>query len=580
MDLWDFRENTQMPPSLRDQQEEQGSTDREQETRNKEQRTRNKEQKTKNKEQETGNREQGTRNKEQETTNKEQRTSEAMKILNAEQIRDIDTHTMEREPISSVDLMERAAGKCYEWIRRNMRKKRVVKVFCGMGNNGGDGLVIARMLAGTGYKLRVYKILHSFRASADFLANEKRLGGVKNLHLEELGEEDLLPDIQKDDLVVDALLGSGLSRPLEGLLASVVQHINASGATVVSIDFPTGLFCEDNRRNIDKNIVRANYTLSFQLPKLAFIFASNAKYLGEWFLIDIGLDRDAIQYAETKYFFLQASDIRPLYRPRRKFAHKGHYGHAYLMAGSLGKAGAAVLASRAVLRSGAGLLTTHVPGCARDVIQTAVPEAMCVVDEQAQFISSVAELDRFNVIGAGPGMGTHEQTAKALKLLIQNATVPMVLDADALNILSENHSWCGFLPKGSIFTPHPGEFDRLAGKTSDEHDRLDKARELAHRFQVHIVLKGAHTAVISPDGRCWFNSSGNPGMATGGSGDVLTGIILGWMAQNYSPLYSCLMGVYLHGRAGDLAANRKGQEGLIAGDIIDEIPKATKTTLR
>lgn len=503
-----------------------------------------------------------------------------MKILHAKQIRELDRYTIENEPVASIDLMERAAKRCYEWIRRHMKRKRHVKIFCGMGNNGGDGLVIARLLAGSGSKVTVCKINHSTRASDDFLINEKRLAGLQNLHYQNIEEENDLPAIEDEDLVIDALLGSGLTRPLEGLLAQVVKHINAARAIVVSIDFPSGLFCEDNRQNDEKHIIRADYTLTFQLPKLAFMFASNEQYLGSWYLVDIRLHPDAILAAETRNFYLQASDIRSLYRGRKKFAHKGHFGHAYLMAGSYGKTGAAVLAARAAMRTGLGLLTVQLPSSGYDVIQTAVPEAMCVPDHQAHFVSEVADLEGYNVVGTGPGIGTHEQTARALKLLIQNTSVPMVLDADALNILSENLTWCGFLPKGSVFTPHPGEFDRLAGKSGNEHDRLEKAVELAHRFQVHIVLKGAHTVVVSPDGRCFFNSTGNPGMATGGTGDALTGMIMGWLAQNYSTLHSCLLAVYLHGRAGDLATNQKGHEGLIAGDIIEKIPKAIKTTLR
>lgn len=502
-----------------------------------------------------------------------------MKILNASQIREIDAYTIKYEPIASVDLMERAARKCYDWIRRRFRKHQSVKIFCGMGNNGGDGLVIARMLAGTGKKVYVFKVLHSDRSSEDFDINEKRLAGVKNLHFETLGEQDDLPLIDSHDLVIDALLGSGLARPLEGLLGRLVLHINAAHATIVAIDFPTGLFCEDNRNNDHRYIIKANYTLSFQVPKLAFMFPSNEKYLGHWVLLDIGLHTDAIAAANTRYHFLQASDVSALYRPRRKFAHKGHFGHAFLMAGSYGKAGAAVLAARAALRSGAGLLTAQIPNAAYQVIQTAVPEAMCVADDHPHTISSVPDIEGYNAVAAGPGIGTNEQTARALKVLIQNTSVPMVLDADALNILSENLTWCGFLPKGSVFTPHPGEFDRLAGKTTDDHDRFEKAIELSHRFQVYVVLKGAYTTIVCPDGRCFFNSTGNPGMATGGSGDVLTGMILGFLAQNYSPLHSCIMAVFLHGRAGDIAAGRKGHEGLIAGDIIEMIPKAIKTTL-
>ncbi len=500
-----------------------------------------------------------------------------MKILNASQIREIDAYTIKNEPVASIDLMERAAKKCFEWIRRHMKKYQTVKIFCGMGNNGGDGLVIARMLAGTGRKTIVYKVLHSDRPSADFAINEKRLTGVKNLHLETLSDQDEMPDISTDDLVIDAMLGSGLTRPLEGLLASVVQHINASHATVVAIDFPTGLFCTDNRSNDPHRIIRADYTLSFQVPKLAFMFPSNEKFLGHWYLIDIGLHPEAIQKTETKNHLILASDVSSLYRPRKKFAHKGHFGHAYLMAGSYGKAGAAVLTAKAAIRTGAGLLTAQIPNAAYSVFQTAVPEAMCIPDENPHFVSSAESINGYNAVGVGPGLGTHEQTSRALKLLIQNTNVPMVLDADALNILSENLTWCGFLPKASIFTPHPGEFDRLAGKTTDDHDRLEKAIELAHRFQVYVVLKGAHTVVVCPDGRCFFNSTGNPGMATGGSGDVLTGMILGWLAQNYTPLHSCILAVYLHGRAGDLAANGKGHEGMTAGDIIEMIPKAIKS---
>ncbi len=503
-----------------------------------------------------------------------------MKILNASQIREIDAYTIENEPVSSIDLMERAAKKCFDWIRRNMRKNQLVRIFCGMGNNGGDGLVIARMLAGTGRKVIVYKVLHSDRSSEDFAINEKRLNGVKNIHFERITEGAELPDVSGEDLVIDAMLGSGLTRPLEGLLLRVVQHINATHATVVAIDLPTGLFCSDNRTNDPHKILRANYTLSFQVPKLAFMFPGNEMFFGKWLLLDIGLHADAIHGAETKYHYLLASDVSPLYRPRKKFAHKGHFGHAYLMAGSYGKAGAAVLAARAAIRSGAGLLSVQIPGAAYPVLQTAIPEAMCIPDEHPHIVSGANSTNGYNAVGVGPGLGTHEQTARALKLLIQNTGVPMVLDADALNILSENLTWCGFLPKASIFTPHPGEFDRLAGKTTDDHDRLDKAIELSHRFQVYIVLKGAHTVIVCPDGRCFFNSTGNPGMATGGSGDVLTGMILGWMAQNYTPLHSCILAVYLHGRAGDLAANNKGHEGMTAGDIIEMIPKAIKNLTR
>ncbi len=503
-----------------------------------------------------------------------------MKILDAQQIKKVDEYTIQNEPISSIDLMERAAMQCFKWLRRRLSSNQKFMVFCGMGNNGGDGLAIARLLIKKGHMVDVFKVNHMNEPSKDFGVNEKRLmdTGFSGMHC--VGSAADLPQLDADCLVIDAMLGSGLSRPLEGLLSQVVQHINSSGALVVSIDIPTGLFVGDNRDNDPRSIIHADYTLSFQLPKLAFMLASNDAFVGEWVLLDIKLHPEAIRLAESKYFFLHASDVKGLYRPRKKYAHKGHFGHALLIAGSHGKSGAAVLAAKSALRSGVGLLTVHVPNEAYTVLQSVVPEAMCLADEEPRFISRIFDLEGFNAVGVGPGLGTHEQTARALKLLIQNATVPMVLDADALNILAENLTWCGFLPKGSVFTPHPGEFDRLAGKSSSDMERLEKALELAHRFQVYVVLKGAHSAVACPDGRCFFNSTGNPGMATGGSGDVLTGMILGWMAQNYSPLYSCLLAVFLHGRAADLAALRKSQEGMTAGDIIEFLPKAIQTTFR
>ncbi len=499
-----------------------------------------------------------------------------IKILNAQQVREIDAYTIENEPISSIDLMERAASKCYAWIRQRLKSKKEVRIFCGMGNNGGDGLVIARMLGGTGHKVTVYKVMHTDKASEDFSKNEKRLIGARNVHKIDLHENDPFLEIKKDDLVIDAMLGSGLTRPLKGFLSEVVSKINASGAVVVAIDLPTGLFCEDNRENDPKKIIRADYTLTFQVPKLSFMLASNDKFIGEWHLLDIGLHPEAIKAAETRYFVIEGQDLRSFYRPRKKFSHKGDYGHALLLSGSYGKMGAAVLAARAALRSGAGLVSVQAPACGYDILQTSIPECMVIPDEQEHFISGLGDLSPFNAVGAGPGIGTEEQTARTLKLLIQNAGVPMVLDADALNIISENPTWRGFLPPGTILTPHPKEFARLAGKSSNDHDRLDKAIEFAHQFQVYVVLKGACTAIVSPDRRVFFNTTGNPGMATGGSGDVLTGMILAWLAQNYSPLQSALAGVYLHGLAGDMAASRRGFEGLTPGDMVEQIPKAIK----
>jgi len=499
-----------------------------------------------------------------------------MKILDAPEIRKLDAYTIEHEPIKSVDLMERAARQCFLSIKKRLKSGQRVMIFCGMGNNGGDGLAIARMLAGTGLEVMVYKVLHAEQASPDFINNEKRLGKVRRASLIELTEKSTLPEIEKDDLVIDALFGSGLNRPLKGLPEKVVQHINASDAVVVSIDLPSGLFCEDNRGNEVKRIIRADYTLTFQMPKLAFLLPGNAGFLGQWEVLNIGLHPDAIAAAETNNYLLEGKDLQVFYRPRQKFAHKGHFGHALLLAGSYGKAGAAILAASAALRTGAGLFTAHLPAGLVSVMQATLPEAMCIADEGHSIITHPGNISAFNAIAVGPGIGKDPQTANAFKLLIQNSSNPMVIDADGLNLLAENPTWLPFLPGGSILTPHPKEFERLAGKYNDDYERLEIARAFSLKYQIYLVLKGAHTMVVAPSGKTFFNSTGNPGMATGGSGDVLTGIILGWLAQGYTPLQSALMGVYLHGLAGDMAARRLGYEGMLAGDIVFHIPKAIK----
>lgn len=498
-----------------------------------------------------------------------------MKIFDAERIREIDALTIKHEPIESIDLMERAAGKCHEWFRRHIRKPVRVHVFCGPGNNGGDGLALSRMLAGSGRSVIVYKLgWQGVRFSDDYLINEKRLHGVKNLHVERLHEGDDLPLIAPGEVIVDAIFGNGLTRPVGGYLVDVINHINKSDAMVISIDMPSGLFGEDNTENQPGSIVKASHTLVFQFPKLSFLFACCASYVGEWHLLDIGLHASAIEKTDTLNHYLEMGEVGSLYRKRDKHSHKGSYGHALLIAGGFGKMGAAVLAARACLRSGTGLLTVALPGCGYTVMQTGVPEAMCIVDGNENMVTEMPKPGPFTAIAIGPGIGTHHETQRLLKRLIQDTVCPLVLDADAINILAENKTWLDFLPPNSIVTPHPGEFDRIVGHTDNDFLRFLKAKEFAARYSLIVILKGAHTAVISPDGRCFFNSTGNPGMATGGSGDVLTGMVLAWMAKGYSALHSAILAVYLHGFAGDLAAKTKGYDGLIAGDIAEMIPKA------
>lgn len=497
-----------------------------------------------------------------------------MKILNTQQIRDTDKYTIENEPIASIDLMERASKAFFDQVKKRLKKQDKIRIFCGMGNNGGDGLALARMLINTGYTVSVFKIVHSEKPSPDFATNEERLKKLKKVDLTEIFQTRELPEISEKDIVIDAIFGSGLSRPLEGFPAEVVRHINKSNAGIIALDLPSGLFAEDNTKNIPENIIRADYTFTFQLPKLSFMFPENAIYLGQWQVLDIGLDHEFINRQDTPYHFLLKEDLLPFYQYRRKFDHKGTFGHALLIAGSFGKSGAAVLAGKAVLKTGTGLLTTHIPSANYIIQQTSLPEGMVSIDENEKYFSEIKNPDAYIAIGIGPGLDKDPVTQKALKSVIQNFSRPMVLDADALNILAENPTWLSFLPPGSILTPHVGEFERLAGKCDNGWDRLEKARDFAFRFRCYLVLKGAHTAVVTPDKQVMFNSTGNPGMATGGSGDVLTGIILGLLAQGYSPQYSSVAGVFLHGLAADLAVRRKPAESLLAGDIINFIDRA------
>jgi ADP-dependent NAD(P)H-hydrate dehydratase / NAD(P)H-hydrate epimerase len=499
-----------------------------------------------------------------------------MKILPVEKIREADAYTILHEPVKSVDLMERAAAKCYKWLKKRIDADRPVKIFCGPGNNGGDGLVIARLMADYHSDIAVFVTRFSDKCSDDFLLNYSRLKEFGKISCEDIKNGDELPEINENDVVIDALFGSGLSKPVTGFPASLIRHINAAKALVVAIDMPSGLFGDLHTDVKAGAVIKADFTLTFQFPKLAFMFAENDSLVGEWEVLDIGLHEDFIRNTKVKDYLLTKQIAGRLLKPRTKFAHKGNFGHALLIAGGYGRMGAAVLASEACLRSGVGLLHAHVPAKGVAVIQTAVPEAMVTIDKDEECLTALPELSPFTAIGIGPGIGFNEKTKMALKLLIQNSSVPLLFDADAITILGENKTWISFVPKNSIFTPHPKEFERLVGKASDDFQRNQLQRDFCIKHGVYVVLKGAHTCICGPDGVCYFNTTGNPGMATGGSGDVLTGLILGLLAQNYHPKDACLLGVYIHGLAGDLAARKNGLEALLASDIIIKIGSAFK----
>jgi ADP-dependent NAD(P)H-hydrate dehydratase / NAD(P)H-hydrate epimerase len=498
-----------------------------------------------------------------------------MKILSVDKIREADLFTIHNEPIADIDLMERAASACFYWLITNIPGHKKIRVICGTGNNGGDGLAIARMMASKGYITEVFLVGSPEKLSPNCKLNFNRLPEQPSVKCTVIPGEDPLPAFHPDeDIVIDALFGSGLSGPVTGFPAAVIRHINEQQSITISIDVPSGLFCDEHNGSADPAIIHADHTLTFSPPKLAFFFPENDCYVGDWHLLDIGILREFTGQADTNNYYTTHEDCKKILKKRNKYSHKGTFGHAYLICGSRGKMGAAVLAAKACLRSGAGLVTAHIPRSGNDILQTAVPEAMLFLDGNEAVFADIPDLSMYSSIAVGPGIGQADDTQRALKHMIQNAQIPLIFDADAINILGENKTWIPFIPKGSIFTPHPKEFERLAGKSSDDFERNRIQREFSIKYGVYVVLKGAHTAITTPDGSCYFNTTGNPGMATGGSGDVLTGILAGIRAQGYSSLETCLLGVFIHGLAGDLAAEEKGQEALIASDIIQYLGNA------
>lgn len=501
-----------------------------------------------------------------------------MKLFKTADIANIDQYTIQHEPISDLDLMERASLTVARYLINETDASGEVLVFCGPGNNGGDGLAVARLLAECTdiFIVEVYILNFNRELKGSSAINLERLYQQKKASVYFINAEKDLPPIPSNCIVIDALFGSGLNRPLEGFPAQIVQHINQSSATVVSIDIPSGLMGEDNSANVPENIIRSSKTITFQFPKLSFLLPENESYVGDWKVKNIGLHPDAIHNIASNYFYTDDTEARKLIKPRTKFSHKGTFGHALLISGAYGKMGAAVLASKACLRAGVGLLTTHVPHTGYPVIQTAVPEAMTSIDDSDLMFTGIQHLESYTAIAIGPGIGTKINTKRGLKTLLEEHHQPMIIDADALNILGENKEWLELLPQNSILTPHPKEFERIAGATANGFERMKLAIEFAHKYHIILVVKGANTMVVNPQGEVWFNSTGNPGMATAGSGDALTGILLGLLAQNYSPFDTARLGVYLHGLAGDIALASRGYEALIASDIIENLGEAFK----
>ena len=486
-----------------------------------------------------------------------------MKILSIDNVRAADRYTIEHEPIRSVDLMERAASQVFKWLISHLKDDRKVTLFCGTGNNGGDGLVVARLLHQKGFEPKVFMVGDLDKMSPDCKTNYQRLLQEASFSMENLLTENDFPSFVDGEVIIDALFGSGLNRPITGIAADLILYLNQQPAIRIAIDIASGLFADSP--SPDAAIFKPDYTLTFQMPKLAFMMPENDPYVGQLEILDIQLHSQFLLEVETNNFLVNKEIIKNIIHHRPKYSHKGTYGHALLVAGSEGKTGAAILGAKSCLRTGVGLLSVELPPLARTPLQASLPEAMISMDEH---------WDAYTAIGVGPGLGKDEEAHRRVRHLIQDAKVPLVMDADALNILSENPTWMSFLPPKTILTPHPKEFERLFGKTSTSFERLELLREKALKHGVIIILKGANTDVAMPNGAVFFNSTGNPGMATAGSGDVLTGMILSLLAQRYTPEEAAVFGVYLHGLAGDLAAEEIGQEALIASDITEHIGKA------
>jgi ADP-dependent NAD(P)H-hydrate dehydratase / NAD(P)H-hydrate epimerase len=496
-----------------------------------------------------------------------------MKLFSAAQIRLWDQYTIEHEPIASINLMERAASQCVDWMERNNYTGQSFHIFCGKGNNGGDGLAIARMLSERKINVAVHILEFGHKGTDDFQTNLARLHQYPDVLIRFIQTEENFHALPGDDIIIDALFGSGLNRGLEGVTAKLVQHINNSGCTIISIDIPSGLFTDSSSKG--QTVIKANHTVSFQCFKMAFLVAENSAFVGDVHILEIGLHPGFYPTVSSDYELTDTALIRSIYRPRNKFGHKGNFGHALIIAGSYGKIGAAVLSAKACLRSGAGLLSCHIPKCGYDIMQTSLPEAMVMTDFNSSFNTKLDDDPaKYQAIGIGPGIGTGSETKIMLREMLVSCKKPVVFDADALNIISSQKEMLKLIPPGSILTPHPKEFERMFGETANEFERIQLALQTAKELNLVIVVKGHYTLVAAPDGKAYFNSTGNAGMATAGSGDTLTGILTGLLAQGYSSLDAAILGVFIHGVAGNLAAKKLSMEAMIAGDIIDCLPEA------
>lgn len=500
-----------------------------------------------------------------------------MKIFNNNTLKAIDRATIENDGVSSMELIERAAEAISVEIMARWRTNKRIMIFAGNGNNGADALAVARMLIEQGYNPVIYLFnVGGNKLSAECRQCRDKLLELGDVNFTEVIENFSLPALDAEYLVIDGLFGSGLNKPISGGFITLVRYINESQATIVSIDVPSGLQGDWNPMPIHRDIIHANLTLAVQFPRLSFFFKDNTELVGEWKLLDIGLNAEAIKSSPSDYYLVERADIRQSIRRRDTFASKADCGSAMIVAGSYGMMGAAVLSAKAAIRSGVGKVTLHSPRCGYNIIQSSVPEALYEADKQDIVSTDFVPHHNFDAVAVGPGMGVSEVTIKALEEFLKKSDRPVILDADALNCIANRPALLNYIPADSILTPHAVEFDRIFGTHTSDEVRLQKAIDKAKRYGIIIVLKGRYTATVRRDGKIYFNSSGNASMATAGSGDVLTGLMAGFLAQGYAPEIASLIAVYVHGVAGELASEEHGIYGVTAGDIADNVGKAIK----
>lgn len=500
-----------------------------------------------------------------------------MKIFTSELIREIDKATCEAEGISSIELMERAASAVCGEIESLFSPSQRIVIFAGPGNNGGDALAVGRMLFEQGYrKLEIFLFNVMGKLSHDCAEELEKIKDLEGIDFTEVTKDFQPPYLGEKDVVVDGLFGSGFKGSLQKGFLTLVNYINDSNAYVVSIDIPTGLSGEWNDNVSKRDMIHADLTLTFQFPRLSFFFEENQDVIGDWRILDINLNEEKIKELPVDYMLVEEKNVRAFFKTRNNFSAKRDYGSALFFSGSTGMAGAAVLSAKGCLRSGAGLATVHSAKRIMQVVQTCLPEAIFEPDRDENYVTDMRVHHNHQAVAVGPGLGVDQKTIDAIENLLKNYKNPLVVDADALNCIARRPHLLSLLPAHSVITPHIGEFDRLFREHRSNEERLKKAIDMAKYYNIVIVLKGHYTATIRPTGRVYFNSTGNAGMATAGSGDVLTGVITSFIAQGYRPEQAAFLGVFVHGMAGDMAAEKWGQAGLMASDLADYCAYAIK----